>query len=266
VNSKSTAPSAEQSDAFFQNFKRSSLPDRPTALALSSRSFDTVDAQEERGDAAVISKESPLIIAFADGVTGENRQAVMNSTQISERYANASHDLNSDPIGWHTRYKECMGHCGWFMTGHNMDDHRTSNTSITMDAVVLDIIRVVAGPNVDTVMKLMGKVFDSLKTDEPIINLFDRNSKSDSSGNARIVPCMQSASGIAVTYFVSIQCDFNRLVGGAWFWKWDVSDLKIKKMATGVNLNLQHYRGREQAILENLGASSDAFFNKLKLK
>jgi hypothetical protein len=124
----------------------------------------------------------------------------------------------------------------------------------------------VAGPNVDTVMKLMGKVFDSLKTDEPIINLFDRNSKSDSSGNARIVPCLQSASGIAVTYFVSIKCDFNRQIGGAWFWKWDVSDLRIKKMATGVNLNLQHYRGREQAILENLGANSDAFFNKLKLK
>jgi hypothetical protein len=258
LNEDTVLPTAAQSDVFFRGLAPSPLPLRPRALALSS------EENNKSNDVGAISDESPVIVAFADGVSGENRQAAMNSIQLSERVANTDYDLNTDPIGWHVKYKEAMGHCGWFMAGSEYGEHRTSSQTLTMDAVVLDIITAVAGPNAQTVLALVSTVFDKLKENDPAMKLFDKNSKSGNSGSFRLMPCLESSSGVAVTYFISVHCEFSSQSGGFWFWKWSASSLKIKKMATGVNLNLEHYKGQEANIRGYLGGSSDDFFSGLR--
>jgi len=103
-----------------------------------------------------------------------------------------------------------------------------------------------------------------IKSDDALITLFDKNSKSDKVGSFQIVPCLESSQGIPVTVFAGLECEFRSLEGGAWFWKWKSSNLKVKKAATMINLNVDSYNRAEPKILEWLGEEQDDFFMSLK--
>lgn len=143
-------------------------------------------------------------------------------------------------------------------------DHDTSTINVTMDTLVLDIIAQVAGINKAAFLPLMGKVFDTIKNDNALITLFDNNSKGDNVGSFQLVPCLESSQGIPVAVFAGLECAFKSNEGGAWFWKWKSSNLKVKKASSMINLDYDSYKRAESQILEWLGEERDSFFKSLK--
>lgn len=209
---------------------------------------------------AVLGKQAPIIIAFADGLSPEKRQAAMNSTQLSEQYADSQADRKIQAVKWHEAYVRSMRHCGWFFTSYVFADHHTSNANVSMDSIVMDIVKMVAGVNAQVVLDLLGHVFDAIKNDPQAITLFDKNSKKDTVAHCQIMPCVESPGGIATSIFTGLECQFSSVEGGAWFWKWKSSSLKVKKAATMVNLNFDHYKRQEHLIVSKLDGAAEDFF------
>lgn len=254
---KNQLPSEEESKLFFD-----SLPVTPQLRFAKLKAAPLVS--ETTGEEAFVGVGSPIVVAFADGVSPDKRSAVMTSVQFAEKYADIKASRKFEPVKWYMAYGEALNNIGWFTPNWLFMDHDTSTINATMDALVLDIIAQVAGINKAAFLPLLGKVLDTIKNDKALITLFDNNSKGDNVGSFQLVPCLQSRQGIPVVVFAGFECAFKSTQGGAWFWKWKVSNLKVKKASCMINLNFESYLNAEQQVLEWLGQERDAFFKSLK--
>jgi hypothetical protein len=133
-----------------------------------------------------------------------------------------------------------------------------------MEAIVLDIVKTVAGANAPAMLDLMGSVFNTIKADDKLIQLFENTSNGGETGEFRIVPCLQSRGGTAITLFLAVDCELKSSEGGAWFWKWKWSRVKLKKVATMVELNMRVHLRNQDFIYDVLDKDSEAFFEGAK--
>lgn len=217
-------------------------------------------------EASLMGAGSPVIIAFADGVSPDKRQAVLNCVAYSERYANEKADRKTETLKWHEAYAKSMMHCGWTGTNYAFKDYDTSNVNVTMDSLVLDIVLIAAGANAAALTSVLTNVFSVIKSDNKLITLFDKNSSGSSVASCQIMPCVESKAGIAVTVMTALECKFSKTEGGSWFWKWKASSMSVKNAATLVNFNFDHYTNVQDRIVDGLSGSSRNFFEKVNAK
>jgi hypothetical protein len=264
VNEQHAFPTATESDAYFNGLPVS--PRIQQKLAVRTLMFtEGPEAKIDTDSDAQVNKDAPSIIAFADGVRAENRESVMLGVEFAETVANQKADINNDAVKWLESYAEAFKYAGFLTTGgHQYGEYSSSNTNLTMDSVVLELISTVAGPNAQIVIDLLNIVLDKLQKNKPLMELFDRNRKSGTSSTFRIMPCLESAQGIPVTYLLAIHCESSTDSGGALFWKWSVAKLKLKHLTKGVNFNQGTHDRNKPRILDYLGANADEFFDSLK--
>ncbi|RMO93539.1 hypothetical protein ALQ33_01063 [Pseudomonas syringae pv. philadelphi] len=211
-----------------------------------------------------VNKESPAVVAFADGVSLENREAVMLSVAFAEQVAHKKADISGDPIRWLQEYSTAMRYSGWLtLGGHEYGEYTTRNQSLTMDAIVLEMIGAVAGPNKAVLIELLGLALDKLQKDQAVMALFERNSKKGNTSTFRIMPCVESAGGIPITYLLSMHCDYMSDSGGALFWKWSVSRMKVRRLVKGLNFDKNAHERLKPKILTYLNKDADDFFDSL---
>ena len=254
-------PGAEESRVFFAGAQLPPLTRRVSALTDAKDGSDT-----KVGDSDVlIGNEVPAVIGFADNLDEDKKQAAADSIHFAERYAKSKADINLDPVGWHYHYGEAMRNCGWTMTSSKYQDHVNKQVNVSMDSIVLDIIKAVAGKNAPAMLGLLGGVFDKIQSEDKLVTLFDNNSKNGTDADFRIVPCLQSAAGTAITAFLAVDLKLSTTEGGAWFWKWKVSELKMKKIATMVELNMRVHERNRELIYKAIDKSSEEFFSGVKL-
>lgn len=264
----SVLPTVEEARGFFEKNAARIKPqiermEMETAPPEDNGVDSVVDTIKE---ASLMGANSPVIIAFADGVSPNKRQALLNCIAYSERYANHEADRKTETLKWHEAYAESMLHCGWTGTNYAFKDYHTSDVNVTMDSLVLDIVLIAAGANGAALVSVLTNVFSAIKSDNKLITLFDKNSSSSTVANCQIMPCLESEKGIAVTVMTALECKFSKTEGGSWFWKWKASDMSIKNAASVVNFNFDHYKSMQDIIVGGLSGSSRSFFEKVNAK
>lgn len=257
-------PTAEQSAAYFDSLPpvvgRPAAPARVSPVAMGLLAADTpVDE-----DMAKVSKDAPAIVAFADGVSAENREAVLLGVEFAETVASKTADINKDAVEWLTQYAKALRHAGWLTTGgHEYGSYTSRDTTLTMDTLVLELISAIAGPNTATVVSLLGLVLDKLQKNDPLMKLFESKSRRGTASQFRIMPCLQSSEGTPVTYLLSVHCEYKKTSGGALFWKWSIAELDVRRLAKGVQFNKDAFERNKGRILNYLNGEADDFFNGL---
>ena len=255
-------PSAEESMAFFAGAQLAPLVNRRNQI----RSFAALNGEAVAKSDFLIGDNAPVAIGFTDNLDEEKKSAAADSVHFEERYADSYSDRKKTSVEWHTKYAEALKHCGWSLTNSKYQEQEVKQTNVTMDSIVLDLVKAVAGRNAPAMLTMLGQAFDKMKSDDELVTLFDRNSKSGNDADFRLVPCLQTPGGTAVAAFVAVDCNLSASQGGAWFWKWKFSNLKMKRVATVMELNLRMHERRKDQIMEALDISSDEFFKGVKLK
>lgn len=263
-------PSIDESMCFFETVRLApvSVADFSAGAPRSSRLTAMAEKSENQAVAQsdiLLANENPAIIGFADNLDGDIKQAAADSIHFAERVATSRFDKNTQPIEWHALYSDAMRHCGWTMTSNKYQELTSSQTSLTMDSIVLEIVQAVAGRNAPAMLDLLFGVFDRVRSDEKLVNLFDSTSKKGADKDFRIVPCIQSPGGTPITAFLAVDCTLSSSQGGAWFWKWKVSRLRMKRVATMAELNMRIHDRNRDMIYQKLDKSSDDFFNSIEL-
>ncbi|MEG0324121.1 MAG: hypothetical protein RR619_09000 [Raoultibacter sp.] len=277
TNDMDVFPHDTQDDEFFNNLEprsRTLLPAQERPLTRTTRSLLSSAEQLHSiengegvmvGDAAAMVKDRPVVLAFADGLSADKRQAAMDATLFAEIYADEKADRGVNGRQWQEHYRLAMRQAGWFMGSEKTQSYETRNTYITMDSIVLDIISKVAGANAAALLPLLGDVFDFIKNDGKLITLFDNNSQKDGSSNCRIIPSLETENGIGVSMFIGIEYKFLSGKGGSLFWKWDTSSVQIETVATMVNWNFERYLRNRERIMDYIGADSESFFEAIQV-
>ena len=254
-------PSVEESRLFFGEVKLAPLSGGRHKRAVSEQVKESVKQQD-----GLLGNDTPTVIGFSDNLDSGKKQAAADSIHFAERYANTYSNIKEKPVEWHEKYSAAMRHCGWTLTDTTYTDHTNNQVNVTMETIVLDILAAVAGRNAPAMLSLLQGVFDKVKANEPLVTLFDKNSNNGKNADFRIMPCLQSPQGTAITAFLAVDCELDVKEGGAWFWKWKVSNLKMKKVATVVELNMRVHERNRDLIYEALDKSSEEFFSGIKLK
>lgn len=253
-------PTSEQSDTYFN-----SLPPADRVRVKATFLSAPGSGRTEGDDVAEISKDAPAIVAFADGVSAENREAVLLGVEFAETVASKKGDVNQNAVDWLKHYSEALRYAGWLTTGgHEYGSYTSRDKNLQMDSLVLELISSIAGPNTATVISLLGMVIDKLQKNDPLMKLFESNSRRGTVSQFRIMPCIESSAGIPSTYLLSVHCDFSRSSGGALFWKWSIAQLDIKRLAKGVQFSKGTFERNRERILDYLNGDADDFFNGLK--
>lgn len=259
-------PSNEERIAFFDSAVLAPFQASRTIRSFAGEDEDVKDeVVEEDGGKLLVGDDKPVTLAFADNLDGDIAQAARDSITYAERYADGNANKAETPMRWHAKYATAMKYCGWSTTGYKYASHTVKQKNITMESIVLDIIGAVAGANKSAMLKLLGDAFGTIKSDDGLTTLFDKNSKSGKEADFRIVPCLSSAKGTAITALLAMDCELKTEQGGAWFWKWNMSEVKMKKAAAMIELNMDEHERARDWILEALGANSEAFFKSAKL-
>ena len=263
MDNSTVFPCAEKSAEFFSNLEVPDLQHSPLSMRglLASEGLD-----DETGEVALMTSEGPTILTFADKLSADKRQMAKDATLFAEMVANTSGSIQEQPLQWLTAYREAMLHAGWFMTSSDRQSYNTSKRDITMDSVVLEIVASVAGGNAAAMIPLVSRALDKLKGDEDMITLFNNNSTGASKDSCRILPCLETDNGEAVTLFIGLEYNKRTDKGGALFWKWDNETMDITQVATMVNWNERVYQRNKDDIHDYMGISSDNFFRKIKKK
>jgi hypothetical protein len=233
----------------------------PRVMSFSSASDTPVDDSS----LAEINHDQPAIIAFADNVSPENRDAVMLGVEFAETVASKKVDIDVDPITYLKEYAEAFRHAGWTMAagGSEYVHEETKNKSMTMDNLVMEILGSVAGPNAAAVLQLMDLVLQKLQNDAPLTQLFEKNAKRSKKTSFRMIPCLQSSGGAPLTFLLAMDIEGSTQSGGALFWKWNVSSLSIERLAKGVQFTRSAFDRNEQAIKDYLGNDAKSYFSNL---
>lgn len=245
---------ADQTDQTDQTDRAEPLP---MVLAFSSNPQSDADTN----NLAEVGKDEAIVIAFADGVSTANRKAVMLSMKFAEAYARAKKNESTDRIEWMEHYSQAMFHGGWAeLGGYSFSEYTTRDSSLTMDSVVIELISAIAGPNKVAVLNLLNIVLDRMQGDESLMKLFEYNSQKGLTSSFRIMPCLESPTGIPVTYLLAVEVDFSKHEGRTLFWKWSVSTLHIRQMTTGVNFDIDAHNDNKQLIRDYLKGNAEDFF------
>lgn len=261
VENNFSEPTPEEVAAYFSGFT-SFHPGNVLFARQAMDLPDSMDKADDSGNPGQVGKDSPTVIAFADGVKKENRDAIMFGVAFAEMAASRDHDIKEKPIKWLESYSTALRYCGWSMTGgHDYSDYKSSSQSLTMDSVVLEIIGAIAGPNAATVIQLLSLTLDKLQKDKPLMELFERNSKKGSRGTFRIMPCVESSEGTPITYMVSMHCEYSDETGGIPFFKWEVRSIRISRLAKGLQFTKSLYELAEPRIKKALGDDLDRYFD-----
>lgn len=256
------SPTPKESAIYFQGLPALEQRDvvdasMPQAMALTDVSQSVVATNS----LAEVCKDEALVIAFADGVSPENRKAVLLSMKFAEAAARAQDNGNPDRIAWLQHYEEAMFHGGWLgLGGRHFTKLSTSDVSLTMDALVIDLIAAVAGPNKAALLQLLSLTLDKLQGENSLIKLFEKNSKKGATSSFRIMPCLESSAGTPVTYLLAMEVEFSQDTGSALFWESSVSSLNIREMVAGVNFDLDCHNDNKQMMRDYIKGNAEDFF------
>ncbi|GAB7530660.1 hypothetical protein PS3A_30710 [Pseudomonas sp. 3A(2025)] len=269
------APTREESISYFEKL---SAPGRPD-IDFSAPAMFTLDehtevlmpralAQTDEPDVdpnslAEIGKDEPLVVAFSDGVSLQNRKAIMMSMKFAETAARIKNPGKPDRVKWLADYNEGMFHGGWLGFADRLGTLKTQDLSVTMDSLAIDVISAIAGPNKAAVLQLLSLTLDKLQKSDGLIKLFESNSLKESTSTFRIMPCLESPEGIPVTYLLAMEIDFSKHTGGTLFWKWAVTHLQVRSAVANVEFYPDLYEPNKLDMLKTIRDHATGYFESL---
>ncbi|MHC8303975.1 hypothetical protein [Pseudomonas sp. PB3P13] len=256
-------PSEMESREFFNKVKLvRPVHDFPI---LRPRSFSVFTDTKIADSDLLLANDSPAAIGFTDNLDDEKKDAAADGIHFAERYADSEANKTLNPIAWHEHYNEALKHCGWTTIGFKYEDHINKRLNVTMEDVVYDIVKAVAGRNVPAFIEVLGSTINTLKSDTALSTSFDKNSTKGVGRDFRVLPCLQTSGGTAMACFIAADVSTQQQSGGFWFWKWNASHTTMKKVASVMQLNMRIYNRNVDLIYERLDKSSEDFFNRVKI-
>jgi hypothetical protein len=218
--------------------------------------------------------ECGLIVGSAlhgciDGLTVDNKYAVVNSQLLAERAASAKFDNESQPKEWFKRYLEVLRICGWATQGSEFTTYSASERTETVEQVTLSIINSLGGTNRVAYRRVIANSFAALRANTKVSTRFHQNSTESGSAKFRVLPCMQTHDDHVVMVLTSMQSKRKTAHSQAQvpgrFWEMNVEQTDIRYAAAECMLNMQVYNGAKAQIEKKLAGNTASFIDALDL-
>lgn len=239
------------------------------------------DVQRQPPSANVVAAS---IVAFADGIFGQQKEDLLNSTLLAQLAANRQYDRERDTLNWYGAYRSVLVKLGWSSKKRHSGSQGSSflgssrpfllNPLMTLPfarVVVVDRPRFIAST---TVLNLLRKsanknaldatqtAFETLRglddRDRRIV-IFENSSHSSGRGNFQIVAVSAGSDGIIQMTIVAVFFTANERVLRVLSFNFESSSTQMFQATDTMTLSLAVYDTVRDRVVQQLGDQASAY-------
>lgn len=223
--------------------------------------FDMTDAAPVPQSAAVVASN---LLAFAEGVSRQNKDDVMDSFLFASLAANKAFNPESQSQQWYAQFHKVLSTLGWLSTNWSYARYRSSHQRFTMDQAGLDILgsaiaaAALPGPASAAMLAVAGEAIKTLRESAEPLRLFDRQTKSHKGASFRIGACAEAADGTIQLAMGAVNFHAQSEVTHVLFWEWDSAQVETFRGEDNLVLNSRLYAQVRKAVQDRLGNNAIA--------
>lgn len=210
----------------------------------------------EPADGAVVGSN---LLAFAEGVSRQNKEDVMDSFLFATLVANKAFNPETQSAEWYTRFNKVLSTVGWFSNSWSYARYRSTHQRFSMDQAAIEILgsaiaaATLPGPASAAMLKVAADTVSALKAQEKPLRLFERQTKSHNGANFRIGACAESADGTVNLAMGAVNFLTSSNVTDVLFWEWNSAEVQTFRGENTLVLNTRMYAQNRQLIQQRLG-------------
>jgi hypothetical protein len=206
-----------------------------------------------------------LLEAFVDGLSGQQKYDVLNSTLLAQLAANTRANRRRQPVQWSNAYTEILMNTAWVMPNFQFRDISSSANSFTIDRAVLQLLRgILTGSEMEIARQAIEAV-KALEDEDRRFVIFERTAVENNVGNFQLDTCGVSQGGSVTmklgAFGFQTRSNVTRLL---WF-SFPGVHTRIQAGRNSLVLNDQVYDRLRDAILNKLGDRGLAYVGGLVL-
>jgi len=232
-------PMSDQSINHAREFVRTAeLPAPPAIDPHATRSGRT------RGDVAMAqaSVVGSDVIAFADLVTPEERQDIVNASLLAQLVARrkvAEPRTLSDVRAWYDAYFDVLTNVGFVLQHRDFAEYRKDSQSFEAHNAILDVAAVLlaGSPGALLLVRSTLEALQQLSADSPWITLFNRESQSANTARFQVSLVERDANAQLLLSLIAFGLEAERNVTQVLFFKFRRNEVTLHHYAGKVAIN-----------------------------
>lgn len=199
------------------------------------------------------------LVAFADSVSRQNKEDVMDSLLFATLVANKAANPETESDRWYQQFNTVLATLGWFSSNWRYARYQASQRRFTMDEVGLEIIKAalaaaaLPGPASLAMLKIAKDALTALSAKDGPLGLFERQTKTSHGGNFRIASCYQNADGDISLAMGAVAFRSQLSITNVLFWEWSSADVETYRGENNLTLNSRAYANHRALVQERLG-------------
>jgi hypothetical protein len=211
------------------------------------------------------------LLAFAEGVSRQNKQDVMDSFLFATMVANKAFNPETQSQEWYGRFNRVLSTQGWFSTNWNYSRYRSTHQQFSMEQAGLEILgsaiaaAALPGPASAAMLKVAGDAIVALKAQEKPLQLFERQTKTHRGANFRVGVCAESGEGTVTVAMGAVNFSANSTVTDVLFWTWNSADVSTFRGEDMLVFNTRAYARVRNQVQEQLSKSASLAISEFEI-
>lgn len=248
----------------------------PLAAFMASRNDasrlvgDLTDAAEEDAVAKGAVVEGSLV-AFAEGVSRQSKEDVMDSFLFATLVANKQFSPDAQGAEWYNKFNEVLSKIGWLSTQWSYARYRGTQARFTMDEVGLEVLgsavtaAALPGPASLLMLKVARDTIEALKAKQEPLRIFERQTKTHSGGSFRIASCVESEDETLNLAMAAVSFKTGSDVTNVLFWEWQDTEVETWKGEDNLVLNTGLYSLHRELIRQRLSNNAKSAIEEFEI-
>jgi hypothetical protein len=238
-----------------------SLPALPIQTKPIARSFFAETPIDPSKESATVGPD--MINIFEPGVSIQNHDDVNACKLLMQNAASQKYDMINELHQWYEFYTNGLRNLGWTLQKIHAQNVVILRTGLTMDAVAFDILQSLVGANAPRLAALAGKAVESVKGNDGLVQIYNRDAKKGYEATFDISPVWETREGAPMMILSCASVDVRESTRGILWWKSTTKSTAVKSQATPVYLNTQVYEKIRKTVLERLGTAAHDYLQNI---
>ena len=204
-------------------------------------------------------------MSFVAGLSEEDKNDVLYSTQFAQRAASAKENRYQSVRSWYQSYADVLEQLGWVTEQFAFAHYEEDRGEVHMDAAAIKVIASLATAGQLTVLEGALKALKGLSEGSDEITLLEMNSSNEFGGNFQIGAAQQAENGavslvVGAFYFKTVNQQKRFL-----FFRWGKKNINFWTSAQKMTLNSEYFGQIRQAVKDKLGAGREDLIRGIEL-
>lgn len=213
--------------------------------------FPDLDLTEEQPASGAV--DGNLVASFVDGVTGLQKNDVLNSCLLAQLAANTRAPRFLDPVGWSNHYGTILMNIAWVVPRFSFRKLSARGQRFTIDQVILKLVTSFLTQDQIANLTAVMDAMKALESDDRRFVVFERNSKRQSDGNFQFNSVGVSAGGTLSMKFNAYAFHTNTNVTNILWFSFSGNHTSLRVSQSTFVLNEEVYARLRDAVVDKLG-------------